>query len=290
MAIAQKTVDVDAEVFLACGTQVEVVQAVSGGWIVRRLRFDSDGIGNPVGDPYFVEHVFNDPPTERLHEQVAQLTAEIAQLRTEKVAAKRALTDSENRHRERLEKLKQFDGLRLVEDFIEGKITHYAIWNERGGRMQILPFDEAKSDKSTWAEKPRLLMLYGDPSRKKFTWELSYYSSISAMSEYVCPCTSYEQAVALLQEFLDSQLKKFAASTDPRQRDQTNSDWIKAADQYGLKLPDGYRERHAAQELANQRQAVANAQKALDEQTAKLREVEIATAHPTITPQEQTNG
>lgn len=113
-------------VFLLTGQEAVYVAPDGQGHIVRPLyeahRGDQEYMAE--GDLTSVAEVFKKPPTAKLHAEVLALNRQIED------GEARLATISEQEHeiaegqRERMKRLKKHDALKLIDDFLDGKITH----------------------------------------------------------------------------------------------------------------------------------------------------------------------
>ncbi len=109
--------------FLIDGEEVEVIETVASGVIVRRMLcyFDDE----EYGPPELVPRVFDEAPTDKV-------AARIAELRLEEESLVTRIAMLEQKAREQAAALTRFDkwknlapALARIEDFLEGRITHY---------------------------------------------------------------------------------------------------------------------------------------------------------------------
>jgi chorismate mutase len=180
--------------YLADGRQVEVVQHLESGFLVQTYY----GMFDPESGPYLdsgnlqiVERVFDEPPVAVFHESITELNEEIERLKQTKASLLSECKEVEKAVAEAKAKRDRHEQLRLLDDFIAGKITHYVEIQYREPR--IIEFSEATCDGGR-DKKLRLLTLFGN-SDGKLDWKLNRYRDGSGHDSTVIPVTSYEEAL-----------------------------------------------------------------------------------------------
>lgn len=272
-----KKIEAGQTVYSEMGERAEYVTASGDGHIVRPIidAYD-DEYGDAydhVCDPVVWRHVFAQEPVAKFSDELKALHEKIA-------AAKAERTKLENedyqRQRERAEKLKRFAILDNLELFIDGKITHY-VTRDSYTPPQIIPVQLALTgDSDRHRGVLRLLTLGGCLKTGAINWQLNHYSDGSGSSTGVIPCTSLEQAEALLK---DEVVKHFAKTHHQHNERQ---EWIDAAEKHGVEVPEAYRRTVAAKKLEQleqsgrytrqQAQQYAEAVEKMDAELVTLRE------------------
>ena len=222
--------------YLSDGQTVTVVQKLDMGWLVQTE--DIQALKDTV-----------DSLNEKIQERRKELSE--AQLQLKSDSKEQAAT---------LENVKRHEALKYIEEFIDGKITHYvdisySEWN-------IIPLNEATD---TYDGKDlRLLTLYGK-SKGDLQWRLGSYSDHSGGSSEVTPCRSYEEAQAVLQKKLD------AAVEEDWEKGNYYGVAVQNADKWGLDLPVEYRQKvtddkqkAALAGIAEKKEVLAEARRAYD--------------------------
>jgi len=237
--------------YLIDGTAVKVVEQCENGFLIHRLYEDGE-TGELIADEKirWVEQVFETAPTVKLSDEVLRLSEKVASLHIQVSEQQAAVHEGQTKHRALLAKFQRDEKLRLLEDFLDGKITHFA---------HLSPWHNSKiavreKEKGGYYEDgTKLLVLFGN-SKGDLNWRINLYKDGSGNYEDVVPCTSYEQAKEVLANFL---LGLFAEGKG-EDRD------IEAAQKHGIDIP---------QEFVGQ----LRARKAMDKQNHILRlEGEIA--------------
>jgi hypothetical protein len=231
--------------FTVDGNEVEVIQELErGGVLVAPIWYSGDEEYVDYEHPIVAPRLFDDLPTEKLHVDIARLDAQIVELSNHKRDLARDLKEAEAAHKARLEKYKRYDALKHLDDYLEGKITHYAIlppW----GKFEIIPFEGTieKGDRNRYRpDPPRLLSLFGN-TNGDLEWRLCDYADGSGYWIRVVPCLSYEEAQAVVQTELDGV-------------DQIGNDAIEVAKEHGLTIRPELRDAYRAQQISNQEKNV----------------------------------
>ena len=177
--------------------------------------------------------LYDRPPREKKDAELAKLNTEIAKERVKLSLVQRELREAEAAGKERLAKLAQYEQLKRLEDFLDGKITHYVMadW----GPPEIVLLAEANVEQ--FDKHLRLLCLFGTPGRT-LEWKLNRYSNGSGCYDYVFPCCGIEEAKEKLGRIFSDH---FAGKSVDNDKVSPRRDWIDAAEKAGITVPDEYR-------------------------------------------------
>lgn len=248
--------------YLENGVEVEVVQRTDAGIVVRPWMESSEE--KWLGKPRIVDHVYDSEPVEKRSERVAALEQQIAELMSKKIE----LAAEERTYAERRKKLASLPSLELLEDVLEGRITHYLLIPDFGD-FRIMKVSESRPEGDGFRcdRELRLLSLMGKPGGHPW-WKLNKYSDGSGGYEVCHPTTSYESAVEKLQAICDELTE--AARTKSHIRGRL----IKAASTYGIVVADELRqiEHHLRHQTAIK--AVEDAKSFLEKKEAELMSLE----------------
>ena len=193
------------------GQEVNVLETVPNGFIVESIFTEFDNDENEYSsEPFFIksQHVFDNPITEKyesrildlmkqrneLDSKVASLRLELNQLTNDK---KKVEADQKNI----IDNLKKNDQLKLVDDFLAGKITHYLEIDY--GMMKIVTFNEAVCESN--GHRLKLLTLFGT-SKGDLHFRLNRYSDGSGGDKKVYPLTDISQAMPIMQAYFDKNI------------------------------------------------------------------------------------
>ena len=235
--------------WLADGTKVEVVS--ENPLIITEMVMveDYDGVYESEGRTYAAARgvkLYETPPVKVLNEEVARLYKEIDALKRQRQDEKDALHRENIERAELIAKLSKADAaLETLADVFDANITHFVSTHYS---YEILLVDElAKKLDSRYDSNGKyyLMHLYLTRNSGGAVWEIRgqyerKYGDYLDKAD-VIPCSSYEQAQAVLQKHID---EKIAGGT-------LNEDIVKAAEKYGLVLPDDYRSRLVERDVEN---------------------------------------
>jgi hypothetical protein len=245
------------EKYLVDGRSVTVIATLPDGRFLVDPLYEYDDQDYPADAPFIVDHIFDAAPTNKLNKDVERLNREIKELRETRHTIEMEIITARKQNEASLKDYARFDELKLLNDFIAGKITHY-FEIPHYGSPRIIKLSETKTDEYNRGEF-RLLSLFGR-SDGHLDWKLNAYYDGSGSWNEVIPCTSYEQALVEAQKYLDSQ-------ADAKTTWQSTIDF---AQKYGLRLPDGYIEREKEDQRKSLLHQMDEAQKRIEEINAKL--------------------
>jgi hypothetical protein len=226
--------------YLTNGQEVELIGPFQGQFLVRTVLQDYEG-NDLEGTLELVAQVLDQPPTAKIGQELVELSAKCDAVAERKRELEAQIREVEAANQSRFLKFKQYKQLALLEDFLDGKITHYVI--ERYNRIQILPLENTKTEYHR--DALRLLVLYG-LSKGDLEWRLCYYADGSGSYETVYPVTSLEAAKQQAREIA---LDNICATKDNPQRAVIDS-----ATYCGVDVPAEYRQAVEARESADREQ------------------------------------
>lgn len=173
--------------------------------------------------PEFWRDVFEKPPVRKLDEDVRKKneeliskSAELSKIEKEINLKKRELDNIEKDSRERLNKLKNIEALKYLEDFIDGKITHYVKFSgynwatiENCGFEIVEHNKEILSSKEDWNKNRnfKLISLFGK-SNGDLQWNINRYSDGSGNYTAIIPFKSYEDALEYCKNLWSKEIIK----------------------------------------------------------------------------------
>lgn len=261
------------ECYLADGRRVNAIGLVNGQYVVE--------LGQAYGsedDVYFdglslERAVFDRPPTAAMDSRIQQLRAEEDALRLRVGGLRDELRTIEADHKARLAKLQSFGALRYVESFLDGKFTHAVINNYSG--PDILTFEQAlqpsKNDDDRYSRRDsglKLLTLFGS-SNNDLQWRINDYRDGSGSNTNVMLCMSIEEAKEITQRLINEKCAEAVRDKRPWTADSVR----KAAQKFGLSVPQDLADMHA-EYLRNALQTnLAKARSDFEKAESALREV-----------------
>ena len=239
--------------YLINGDEIVVIEKIKSGFLVAYIA--EDGRDEYIDDenPIIVKHVFDRPPTMKHDEIIDTLRSTILQLRKDKQELESSIATIDDENKERIKKYKQYKQLENLDDFLDGKITHYVhlSWN--------LKIVERDNDKDVDNDS-RLLTLFGN-SKGDLCWRLNQYSDGSGCNEHVVPCTSYEDALSVMQTHIALSVK------DKR----PDGSIIRAAGIYDLEINQDYVNNYNLKATETQEEEIKKHQTGIKEAKAKIK-------------------
>ena len=194
--------------YLVSGQQVEIERRLDEGFLVRKIfvveSMEFDDEEYPSEEVFLVDKVFNKAPTEKLGKSVTELKEQIAELHLTKNNITKELAVFQSEEKSRLDKIKQHKQLDRLEDFIDGKITHYVLHRYT---PEIVALEDTKAEYARKCGALRLLVLFGE-SNGQLNWQLNRYADGSGDMIDAVPCCSYEEAIQELKKHLDFQISE----------------------------------------------------------------------------------
>lgn len=242
--------------------------------IMRGYRDDEpETLGNVETWPdAFLEppRVLYDKTIEELTDKKAGLLAEIAS-----ITARQANLQQEEK--QRLARLKQHEGLGLLEDFIDGKITHLVVDHYDDITIQ----SAAVESEDKRPAGLRLLSLYGD-TKGDLSWRVSAYEGHHGGEKNIVPARSFEEARTIARARIDSQIAKLQAKPQAWQaRPWDLHKVISNSERFGIELPMEMQAAWQARKVEDARKAVQECEQKLSVARAQLSSVDPVSATPT---------
>jgi len=255
------------------GQEAEYVAKISEGHIVRPIVEACSGDGEEsywhTCEPITWRHVFETVPTAKYEEKLSVLHEKIAQAESTLSSIKTEIKRAESDNGALLARLKKFDQLRYIEDFLDGKITHYAFVG--GYRAEIIPIENAMCSVDRF--RPRLLALYGDVKNRGVEWLLHQYSDSSGgmpSEGQWFPARSKEEAEEILRNHIAGQLKR----GDAQQRSSFNF-FVKEAVKLGLPVSEAHLKKVEQDDESNRQERIKNATRELERVKENLKSLGV---------------
>lgn len=180
----------------------------SGEHVVREVIEDTE-TGEPYdGDVRTLRNVFASPENgrQKLDTQLSALQEKIAAAQLELYNVQGAIHAANKEVQARADRLKQHEQLAFLDDYLQGKITHYVELEGYSGACRIVPVNDG-TDRND--RKFRLLTLSGEVGyHGGVHWVINRYSDGSGYEHGVFPCRSAEEANEKARQHLESELAK----------------------------------------------------------------------------------
>lgn len=253
--------------YLLDGDAVQVVATTDAGVIIRRM-YDGGPTGL-LGDQEVVNQVFDEPPTAVRSQNIAELEAKLAALRTERDGLREEIRTAKSERDSLVARLKEVPALRRIDDFIAGRFTHYL--TEDGGTFEIIAVADARCEgASSYSRELKLLTLFG-ATNGDLSWRLNRYKDGSGNGTMVHLCQSEQEAKDLIVERINQLLTE-----EPATRGCWFRYYEKSLQKYGLPVPDVITTRLRDDRVKGFTDAKAKAQSELEAANKALEEIRIA--------------
>lgn len=193
--------------YLKNGQKVNVVNIIDTGYLVQDVYtndYDEDPELFYDDRIYFVEKVYEHTPTKSWDEKIGKLDAQIREKENELLELDRKIRETQTVDLTRLKRYKQYEQLKRLDDYLDGKITHFVVLEYS---FYILTLEEVAKKDDNRLNKVRLLSLFGD-SNGNLEWNLNQCIYGTGNWEAVIPCCSMEEALTELQNYVDKNAKK----------------------------------------------------------------------------------
>ena len=219
-------------VWLENGQECTYLGAAGDGHIVEPCLDFEDGDEPAAGEQMLVRAVFSSAPHIRCHADIEKGRAELSALRQETRAAREEHRKTETLKADTLKSLAEVEALRRIQDFIDGKITHFlgTPWGAR-----LITFEEAMHSQDEYTHRPnpiKLLCLFGD-SEGVLSWKINMYHDGSGSWKEWRPFTSYDDAKAALAEYVAEEFAKYLAGD----RVLYLNELVQECDKHGVPVP-----------------------------------------------------
>lgn len=258
-----------SRVFLLNGRECEYVAAAGAIHLVAQV-YETE-YGDELGSPFTADRVFSEPPTEKLHAEVSDLTNKVAALRQQHWSLASEIRDSERSNKERIKNLSRYKALELIEDFVEGRITHCVITSEYGRKVEVKPISEALKKDDRYDRGMKLLSLFGG-SNGELTWRRNRYSDGSGSGWNECePFCSESAAMEKAKEILCTYAAEVLA--DERKAWSYANDVLTSMAAIGMEAPQELANLMDEMRKSSATAAVEKARKQLEDAEAALAQV-----------------
>ena len=254
----RKKSDMEDIKYLLNGQEVVVVEKTEAGYLFKHIfNDDDDEEGYIDGDICFAVRVYDTPPAEKQSELIVNLRKIIEELRNTKSELQRQITEIQEQEKTRLKRYAQYEQLRHLDDFLNARITHYAILEYD---PKIIEFKDTKCEYNV--KDLKLLTLFGG-SDGNLNWKLNRYSDGSGGSQTVMPCLSYQNALDEIQKYIDDRIDK-----------NPSGDLIKSAEKYGLKVKPEYKQAYIDQQKESLNKNIAEHKESMKKTVKKLKDLQ----------------
>lgn len=254
------------------------------GHIVRSVLDCEDPSEGPyLGPPEVHWRVSKTPPKDRYSAEAAAVKAELEELQAKLTDTRRELTALQAERVAALKALASHPQLQPVLEYIEGRLTHAAVFGTYGTGIRILSLVDALRPPEQREERNgyvRLLSLYGGKHgpagapkysyEDNLTWRINRYSDGSGNDSHFCILGPSEEVVRQrLQAFLDANWDKRGVWNE-----RTIEAWAESAIGLGLQVPANLASKVAEDQAKGRQLRVENARKGIESARQQLSKYE----------------
>lgn len=180
------------EVYTEEGVKAEYLGKVENGHLVAPYveaeDWESGYYSKPLG-LRIVDKVFKSAPREIFDERIKELRSEIAAAEFKLDETKSDILDAMKERVRLVTKLAQVPALKRIEDFIEGRMTHFVLIEYRYEIKTLAELKESVDHR----RDTKLLTLLGT-TKGDLQWRINQYSDGSGSQYEIIPCASIEEA------------------------------------------------------------------------------------------------
>lgn len=256
--------------YLADGTVAYFVADIGDGEAVVSLQVAGeyyDPLEPDTRDVFLVVgRVFEQPPLHEVSAEIEEARKELASILERQELELERLAEFEKTYRERHAALSKWEGLRLLEDFLEKRITHVVLVNYHSAK--IMTFEEALAYREDRGRSKgfKLLSLFGR-SNGVLEWQVNEYYDGSGSHTQIYPANSFEDAVAQCRKLFDGDMAE--AVSDPNKIYYVGN-WLEMAANYEWTITESLMSQYRQRQVANATENVEKTRKLLAEQEATL--------------------
>jgi hypothetical protein len=229
--------------------------------------------------PTIWNRIFAKPPIQKQETTLVNLEKTIQEKRQELYKIEDSIRNYNRNSSELLARLKKHEQLTRIDDFLEGRVSHFVFIGYYDS-LEIKTFEETVKEGSY--SKHKLLCLYGDltEGKKKLGWMLNRWSDGSGSNSYVVPFDSLEGA----EEYCKNCIKnafQLVLTKYPEQSEYTPSllSLVTDADKFGVIVPENLRNRqnenslnHYYKKLNENLKTLGDVQKNIEDLNEKIKE------------------
>lgn len=148
------------------------------------------------GSPEEWREVFEKPPTARLETKIDELDKLITEKRETLSQINKELEETSRKCKAQLSKLTQHQALKRIEDYLDGKFTHFLYV---GSGVNLVSEEDALKSSDSYDRDMKLLTLYGS-TKGDLQWRINRYSDGSGGNTDVFPCESEAEAIEIVRK------------------------------------------------------------------------------------------
>lgn len=272
------------------GAKYECVEHLSHGRVLVRpiltvttYEGDEEEVAAEAVEMRGIAQLSAKKPVQSIDAEVADAAARLAEIKRQIRDAESDLRGQEKTILTRVEKLKAFNGLERVEEFLDGKITHFVIRKSYYNEIEVKTFEElalGKYDNGRLDGTVKLLCLFGKTDsyhakKPSVEWRLNHYYDGSGSWTTCQPATSEEEAKAIATQWVETDFATYLALPEAEKKPWTMDGSAKSARTLGITIPEEIAKGLADHKAEALRKNVETAEAALAKANAAL-----AASHP----------
>jgi hypothetical protein len=189
------------------GQQGAYIASYGGSHLVAP-EYEHEDYGEPHwGTPEEWREIFLKPPTVKLEAEVNELHKLITLKREELKRVNKELDESGRKYQEQLKKMKQHQALKRIEDYLDGKFTHFL---DVGYGVRLISKEDALKSPDKYDRDMKLLTLFGR-TNGDLQWRINRYYDGSGGNTDVYPCESEEEAIAIVRKLYAEAVEEWRA-------------------------------------------------------------------------------
>ncbi len=249
------------------GQQGAYIASYGGSHLVAP-EYESEEFGEPHwGAPEEWREIFSKPPTIKLEAKVDELDKLITEKRAELKRVNEELDQAGRQRQEQLKKLKQHQALQRIEDYLDGKFTHFL---DVDYGVKLVSKEDALKKQDRYDDGMKLLTLFGSV-KGDLQWRINRYSDGSGGNKDVYPCKSEEEAIAIVRNLYAKAVEEWR--TQEKKHYGRALEWARTVSWNWIDVPQDVRDYMQAALIEARTNAVEKAKQALSDAEAQLREV-----------------
>lgn len=237
---------------------------IGSGWEGEDELYPSDAL-----ESISLSSLHADAPVAKLEQSVIDAQNKLDELNSKIVEASQELRSAEKSQSALIEKLKKHNALSRIDDFLEGRMTHFVTGPTNDGKVNVSTFDEFMLSRNDYGRPDgdvKLLSLFGTcknhpghgNKNRDLDWMINKYRDGSGGWTLARPCLSLDEAVATATDIILGIW---------RDRD-VERPWLLAgsiasADKIGMPVPDEIRAELEGFKAKKKREEIEKAEAAL---------------------------
>ncbi|MBU3577544.1 hypothetical protein [Polynucleobacter sp. UK-Kesae-W10] len=216
------------------------------------------------GQPEEWREVFLTPPTVKLEAKVDELDKLITEKRAELKRINAELDQSGRLYQDQLKKLKQHQALQRIEDYMDGKFTHFL---QVGYEIKLVSKEDALKSPDRYDSDMKLLTLFGS-TKGDLQWRINRWGDGSGSETNVYPCESEDEAKEIVRKLYAEAVEEWRAQE--KKHHGRALEWANTVDEDWIDVPQDVKNYLRDQLLDARMKVLEEAEKRLREAQENL--------------------